>query len=206
MTWIKRMFLGPDADKSSLWLSRRETWAGDVKSNRIRMAGIAVFAANELVNFHLLHVVDLRFHVGSLLIIILWVMAAAFFRDALRRHLWPRAMPFLIPSVDLFLLTWLLFLADGPQSPLVSVYFLIIALSALRLDPAVALYTAGAAAFGYLSVLQFMKVQNPALLVPPHHAVIVTIAILFMGAIASHAAGRVLALIGELSRQPKDRP
>jgi hypothetical protein len=187
----------PQIAEPVLWLKRRETWAGDQKANRIRLAAVALFTVNELVNYHLLHVVDLRFHLGSLLIVGLWVAATALFSLMLREHIWPRAISYVIVSTDILLLTWLLLLADGPKSPLVVLYFLVIALSGVRVDPAVCLYTGGAAAFGYGAVLEFVKRQKPEFLVPPHHAVIVALALLLMGVVMAHLVGRALTLLNE---------
>jgi hypothetical protein len=178
-----------------LWLQRRETWAGDRKTNRIRLAAVGLFTVNELVNYHVLHVVDLRFHVASLLVVALWVLATALFAVLLREHILPRATSYVIVSTDVLLLTWLLFLGDGPRSPLVVLYFLVLALSAVRLDSAVCLFTAAAAALGYGAVLEFTKRQKPELLVPPYHAVIVALALLLMGIVMAHLVGRVLVLL-----------
>jgi hypothetical protein len=180
-----------------VWLQRRETWAGDRKANRIRLAAVAVFTVNELVNYHVLKVVDARFHYGSLLIIAIWVAATALFAVMLREHLWPRALSYVIVSTDVLLLTWLLLLGDGPKSPLVVLYFLVIALSGVRVDPRVCLFTAGAAMFGYGTVLQFMKMRQPDLLVPPYHAVIVALALLLMGVVMAHLVGRALTLLDQ---------
>lgn len=184
-----------------LWLKRRESWAGDWKANRIRLAAVSIFTANELVNYHVLHVVDLRFHIGSLLIVALWVVATALFTILLREHIWPRAVSYVIVSTDLLLLTWLLFLADGPRSPLVVLYFLIIALSGVRVDPAVCLFTGAAATLGYGAVLEFTKLQKPELLVPPTHAVIVALSLLLMGVIMAHLVGRALTLLNHAMTQ-----
>src|SRR5215472_17218803 len=155
----KSLLLGPQNPPEALvWLQRRQTWAGDVTANRIRLVALAIFTVNEFINYSVLHAVDKRFHTGSLLIIGLWFMCAAIFVWVLRHHYLPRSSPFLMASVDLLWMTWLLFLADGPKSPLIVIYFLIIALSGMRLNPSLSLYTGVAAVFGYLSVLQFVKV------------------------------------------------
>jgi len=178
-----------------LWLTRREAWAADRRSNAIRLGAVGVFTVNEFINYHVLHVVDLRFHVGSLLIVGIWVLSSILFTILLREHIWPRQISYVIMSTDVLLLTWLLLLADGPKSPLVVLYFLIIAMSGTRVDPRVCLFTAGAAAFGYGAVLQFTKLQRPEFLVPPYHAVIVALALLLTGVVMAHLVGRALSLL-----------
>jgi hypothetical protein len=187
----------PQIAEPVLWLKRRESWAGDLKANRIRLAAVALFTVNELINYHVLHVVDARFHYGSLLIIGLWVAATALFTIMLREHIWPRAISYVIVSTDVLLLTWLLLLGDGPKSPLVVLYFLVIALAGVRVDPLVCLYTAAASAFGYGAVLEFVKRQKPEFLVPVYHAVIVALALLLMGVVMAHLVGRALTLLNE---------
>jgi hypothetical protein len=125
------------------------------------------------------------------------VATSALFSLVLRAHLWPRRTPYLTAFADVLLLTWLLCLADGPRSPLVALYFLVVGLSAMRLDPAVCLFTGAAATIGYGAVLEFTKRQKPELLVPPYHAVIVALALLLLGAVMAHVAGRALALLDE---------
>jgi hypothetical protein len=187
----------PKIAEPVLWLKRRESWAGDRKANRIRLAALALFTINELVNYHVLQVVDRRFHLGSLLIIGIWGAATLLFSIMLRQHIWPRAVSYVIVSTDVLLLTWLLLLGDGPRSPLVVLYFLVIALAGMRVDPAVCLYTAAAATVGYGAVLEFVKRQKPELLVPPYHAVIVALSLLLMGVVMSHLVGRALTLLNE---------
>jgi hypothetical protein len=187
-----------------LWLTRREAWAADRRSNAIRLAAVGVFVINEFINYHLLKVVDLRFHVGSLLIAGIWVLSTGLFTILLREHIWPRAISYVIVSTDVLLLTWLLLLADGPKSPLLVLYFLVIALSGTRVDPKVCLYTAGAAALGYGAVLEFTKRQKPEFLVPPYHAVIVALALLLMGVVMAHLVGRALSLLAR-SREGQAR-
>jgi len=178
-----------------LWLKRREAWAADRRSNAIRLGAVGVFTVNEFINYHVLHVVDLRFHVGSLLIVGIWVLSTVLFGILLREHIWPRTISYVIMSTDVLLLTWLLCLADGPKSPLVVLYFLIIAMSGTRVDPRVCFFTAGAAAFGYAAVLQFTKQQKPEFLVPPYHAAIVVLALLLTGVVMAHLVGRALSLL-----------
>jgi hypothetical protein len=192
-----------DFPERVVWLKRRETWEGDQKANRVRLAVVGLFTLNELANYHVLHVVDLRFHVGSLLIVGLWLLATALFHVMLREHLLPRATSYIIVSTDILLLTWLLFLGDGPKSPLVALYFLVIALSGIRVDPSVCLYTGAAAAFGYGAVLEFTKRQRPELLVPPYHAVIVALALLVMGWIMAHLVSRALVLLQQAMETPE---
>ena len=192
------IFCGPTQPAENLvWLQRRETWEGDVKANRIRLGALAFFAVNECLNYYGFHIVDKRFHLGSLLIIGLWSLCAAIFGWMLRHHHMPRHSPFVMVSVDLLWLSWLLCLADGPKSPLVVIYFLIIALSGTRLNPRLCLFTAGVSILGYLSVLQFVKTQAPQLMVARSHETIIVMSLVLMGTVMAHLGSRVLTLLGK---------
>jgi hypothetical protein len=198
MNAIKRILFGVESlPDQLLWLRRKETWNGDVKANYMRFACLAIFTINEFLNYYVFHVVDKKFHIGSLLIVVIWLVATVDFHIVLKNHWIPQFSPYLIPSIDLFLLTWLLFLADGTRSPLVVLYFPVIALAAIRLNPSVVLYTAGAASFGYLSVWDFTKHQKPEFLVPCFHVVIFILGLWSTGIILSHLLGRFFALMLE---------
>jgi len=195
---LQKLLLGPENPPETLvWLQRRQTWAGDRTANRIRLVVLAIFAINECINYFALHVVDQRFHHGSLLIVAMWFLCAGIFAWMLRRHYLPRSSPYIMVSVDLLWITWLLFLADGPKSPLVGIYFLIIALTGMRLNPRVSFYSGIAAVVGYLSVLEFVKTKAPQFMIPRFQETIVMLSLLSMGIIMAHLGSRVLALFEE---------
>lgn len=196
MIGLKEMVLGASPRSPELlWLQRRETWNGDRKANFIRVCALAFFALNEFFNFHVLHIVDRNFHIGSLLVLFLWFLAALLFDVVLKNHWFPQGSSYLPPAMDALLLTWLLFLGDGPRSPLVAVYFLIIALSGLRLSPKIVRYTGAVCAVGFLAAWDFAKHQRPAFLVPGYHLVIVAVSLLLCAVIVSSLIERVFALL-----------
>jgi hypothetical protein len=193
---FREIFLGPaEASERLTWLQRKETWNGEAKANRIRMVALAIFGLNEILNYSVFHVVDWRFHVGSLLIVFIWFLFAAIFQWMLRHHFLPRSSSFLMASVDVSSMTWLLLFADGPKSPLVGIYFLIIALSGYRLNPPLTLYTSGASVFGYLVVLEFVKRHAPLFKIPRMHETLVVLCLLLMGMVMTHLVSRVLNLL-----------
>lgn len=196
MVGFKEIILGaPPRSPELLWLQRRETWNGDRKANFIRVCALAFFALNEFFNFHVLHIVDRRFHVGSLLVLFLWFLASILFDLVLKKHWFPTGSSYLPPAVDALLLTWLLFLGDGPRSPLVTVYFLIIALSGLRLSPKIVHYTGAVCAVGFLTSWDFAKHQRPEMLVPVYHLVIVVVSLVLCAFIVASLLRRVFALM-----------
>ncbi len=121
-------------------VGRWQEYAGEARTNLLRVLAIAIFYAIELVNYHGFEFgplqipagVDREFHVVATWLAVAWTMTALATLLLLRLHVFPAALKYFTTGSDLVLLTTLLMVADGPRSPLVTGYFLIIAASALR--------------------------------------------------------------------------
>lgn len=128
------------------WLivSRVQEFDGERRANFLRMVGVACFYTVELMNrygFDLgfieipaLADVDRPFHVAVTSLCVMWVALALGVELCLRNRIFPPALAYLSTAGDLFLLTAILCIADGPRSPLVVGYFLILAATGLRLN------------------------------------------------------------------------
>jgi len=193
---VSFQWLGLEAlPEKILWLQRRETWRGDVKGNNIRFIALILFTINELVNFHFFHIIEPRLHFLSLFVLLIWFVAAVDFHFILNRHWIPKWASYLMPTVDLLLLSWLLYFLDGPKSPLVSIYFLIIALAAIRFNPLVVLYTGLFACLSYGGIVFLSQSSNPQNMVPAYHSIILVLSLFLMGLIESHVVGRFYSLL-----------
>ena len=119
-------------------VGRWQEYAGEARTNLLRVLAIAIFYAIELVNYHGFEFgplqipagVDREFHVVATWLAVAWTMTALATLLLLRLHVFPAALKYFTTGSDLVLLTTLLMVADGPRSPLVTGYFLIIAASA----------------------------------------------------------------------------
>ena len=101
-----------------VWLQRCETWHADYETNYLRLVGLSLFTVLEFVNYSILHDVDHTFHVGAMMILVLWWAAAGLVHGMLARHYFPHLLGFLISTVDLLMLTaFILILGHGPRSP-----------------------------------------------------------------------------------------
>jgi len=178
-----------------LWLQRRQTWKGDVKGNKIRFIALIIFTINELANFHIFKIIEPRLHFLSLFVLLIWFIAAIDFHFMLNRHWIPKWAPYLMPTIDLILLTWLLYFLDGPKSPLISIHFLIIALAAIRFNAVVVLYTSIFSCLSYGCIAFLTHYWNPLNAVPGYHSIIVILSLFLMGIIEAHLVGRAYLLI-----------
>ncbi len=128
---------------------RLEAWAGEARVNLIRALALVVFYGH-----HLLHVYVLRddpaaggvFHAEVTAIVIAWTAAVFALYVCLSRRWVPPALKFVATFWDLVLVTALVIVSpEGPHSPLVLLYFVVVAASSLRLSlPLVYAATLGA--------------------------------------------------------------
>lgn len=157
----------PERDRAWYIVARWQEFEGEATANLLRILGIAAFYAVELLNYRGLRLgvlelprlesVDQRFHYAVTALAVAWSLTSLGVLVCLRRRVFPGAMKFVSTACDLMFLTAMLVLADGPRSPLVVGYFLIIAAATLRFSlPLMRFATAGAAG-GYLFVLGYAK-------------------------------------------------
>jgi hypothetical protein len=128
---------------------RLEAWAGEARVNLIRALALVVFYGH-----HLLHVYVLQddpgvagvFHAEVTAIVIAWTAAVFALYVCLSRRWVPPALKFVATFWDLLLVTALVIVSpEGPRSPLIFLYFVVVAASSLRLSlPLVYFTTLGA--------------------------------------------------------------
>jgi hypothetical protein len=136
---------------TSRWedVRRLEAWAGEVRVNLIRTVALVVFFAYHLIHVHFLDTAlrGSRFDAVVTVVVLAWALGVAMLHALLSRRLVPPALKYVATAWDLTMISVLL-LADskgGPHSPLVVLYFLVIAAAPLRLSlPLVYAATLGA--------------------------------------------------------------
>lgn len=154
-------------DRAWFIVARWQEFEGEATANLLRIIGIAAFYAVELANYHglrfgalelpKLESIDQRFHYAVTALAVAWSLVGLGVLVCLRRRVFPVALKFVSTACDLAFLTAILVIADGPRSPLVVGYFLVIVLSTLRYSlPLVRCATIGAMG-GYLFVLGYAK-------------------------------------------------
>jgi hypothetical protein len=117
---------------------RLESWAGEVRVNLIRAAALVAFYVHHLVNVYLIQDdPSLRgaFHAAVTTVVLAWAFVVLLLHVCLSRRYVPPALKYLSTGTDLFLITaMLMWTGDGPRSPLMLLFFLVIASAPLRLS------------------------------------------------------------------------
>lgn len=202
------------ADRQWYIVGRWQEYEGEGRANLLRIVGIAAFYGIELANYHGLHLgflnmpraadITREFHAAATALAVAWTMAALGVQLCLRRQIFPGALKFVSTGCDLLLLTSILMLANGPRSPLVAGYFLIIALATLRFNLPLVRFAAIGAMVGYLGVLghdKWYRVPRPETLVPRYHQLIVLLALGLTGILLGQVVRRGRQMAQEYARR-----
>lgn len=191
-------------DAVNLW----EEFEGEGRANLLRLIGITVFYVVELVNFYGLNlgifamprVVDRAFHLAVTLLVVAWSMLCVTVLYCRRQGILPFWLKFASTAVDLLLLTSLLALADGPRSPMVVAYFLLIALASLRFSLRLIWFATAGAMAGYLFLLGFARWgsipgwSKPDMTLPRYSQMIFLLALILTGIVLGQVIRRVRRL------------
>ncbi len=200
----------PAAERHWFIVGRWQEYEGEARANLLRVLGIALFYLVELIDYHGLHLGSLEmppvvgpgFHTAVTALTVAWVMVAL--GVFLCRHLqfFPASLKYLSTACDILFLTAILVVADGPRSPLVVGYFLVIALAGLRFNlPLIWFATAGVAG-GYLFLLGYARwFAGRDLRVPRYQQAIVLLALVLTGVILGQLVRRVRWLAEEYARR-----
>jgi hypothetical protein len=117
---------------------RLEAWAGEVRVNLIRVAALAAFYGYHLLNVYVLSddpFLRGPYHTAVTGIVLAWAAGALTLHACLTRRWVPPWLKYAATLMDLALLTALLAVGrEGPRSPLVLLYFLVVAAAPLRLS------------------------------------------------------------------------
>jgi len=193
-------------------VGRWQEFEGEARANLLRIIGIGAFYLVELVNYHGLNLgffkmpkvedIGPTFHHAVTALAVAWTMVALGVLLCLSQRFFPAAMKFVSTGCDVVLLTGILMVADGPRSPMVVGYFLLIALSMLRFNLLlVRLATVGSMA-GYLVLLGYARwFTERDLQIPRYHQIIVLLALALSGIVL----GQVIRRVRAVAKQYADR-
>ncbi|MCH8047413.1 MAG: hypothetical protein IID44_27255 [Planctomycetes bacterium] len=135
----------PSARDRPWYIAQRwQEYDAERRTNLLRIIGIGSLYLVHLMHYHGLRIgalqladegdVSRRFHVQVTLLAVIWTMLALGMLLTLQQRIFPRWLKLFSTAADLVLLTAILLIADGPKSPLVVGYFLVIVLATLRLS------------------------------------------------------------------------
>lgn len=179
-------------------VARWRAFDGESRANALRAVAVLLFYGVELLNRYGLHVgglslapvpgVDARLHGAITALAVTWAACAAGVVVLLRNRIFPRALPYLTTAVDVVLLTAMLSVADGPVSPLVVVYFPVLALATLRANVRLVRFATCLVAGGYLLLVLESAFYRHELRVPFYQALLFVLASVMLGAVLSRVA------------------
>ncbi|OGS11449.1 MAG: hypothetical protein A2234_04280 [Elusimicrobia bacterium RIFOXYA2_FULL_58_8] len=177
-------------------LFAEEEKSGEQKVNIIRLAAIAVFFADELLNYHVLHAVEPGIHARTLWTLVAWeTFALMAWHQVNLRGAYARWMKYVSTGVDVLFLTFIIIALEANSGPLISLYYLLIAHSALRYSRRAILAVTGLSAAGYAAVW-WSSFGNPRIpSVSTYAAGIHIIAMLVMGVIVSYVVKKMRGLV-----------
>ncbi|MFL5328327.1 MAG: hypothetical protein ACJ8C4_05390 [Gemmataceae bacterium] len=195
----------PAADRAWYIAGRREEYEGEGRANLLRIIGITAFYAIELINYYGLNlgvvqmpkVVDRSFHLAMTFLTVAWACLALAVLMCRLQGVFPRWLKFVSTGCDIVLLTTILTLAEGPRSPLVVIYFVIIALAALRFSLPLIWFATAGAGLGYLFLLGFARWGSVPgwpksdMSLPRHYQAIFLVALILCGVVLGQVIRRM---------------
>ncbi len=202
---------GGAGDRQWYVVGRWQEYAGEARANLLRIAGIGAFYVVELLNFYGLKLgplemppaVDLEFHQAVTALAVAWTMVALGTLLCLRLHFFPAWLKYVTTAADVVLLTTILAIADGPKSPLVVGYFLVIVLATLRFQLRLIWFATVGAMAGYLFLLGYARwyAEGRDLVVPRYYQLIMLLALALTGVVLGQVIRRVRAMAEEFLRR-----
>lgn len=182
----------PDWEIARRW----ESYGGELTVNLMRIIAVFIFYGIQLLNYHVFHVegVDAEFHAAMTAICVGWGCLALLVHLLLLRRVFPLALKYIVTAVDLTLVTGALLISDGPMSPLLVLYFLIMVASVLRFSHRLVAFTTVGCLTSYLVILGNARWYRPELRVERYRQLIFAVAVLLGGALLTFAVRRARQL------------
>ena len=178
-------------DRQWFIVGRWQEYEGEGRANLLRIAGVGLFYVIELVNYSI-GAVERPFHQVVTGLALAWALVGLGVLYCLGRHVFPASLKFVSTAADVVLLTAILMVADGPKSPLVVAYFLLIVLATLRFSPALIWFASVASILGYLSLVAYVRwFTVRSLAVAADRQAIVLLALALTGIVLGQVTRRV---------------
>lgn len=170
-------------------VQRIEGWTGESRVNMIRLAAVIGFYLN-----HLYHLGShgqaeglMRYHMLVTLLSFAGGVAAFELGRMLRARYFPPWMPYATMLWDTLLVTSIALLGNGPLSPVVLLYFIILAGSPLRLSRRFVVVTWCAVFAGYNFLLGHQLQYRPDVRVPHDEIHVVYLSMVFTALMAGQS-------------------
>lgn len=167
---------------------RMEGWAGELRVNLVRLVAIAAFYGHHLFNQVVLkQEFPPNYTLGVTAVSVAWTLGALGLHLALNQLWMPAALRFIAVGFDVVMVTALLVISDGPQSPLVMLLFLVIATAPLRLDLRLVWVATLLALLSYGIVCGHAKWKRPEWRVPRRQQIMIALGLGAAGLLAGQS-------------------
>ena len=208
----------PTHERQWFIVGRWQEYDGELRANFLRIVGIGAFYVVELLNYYglnlgFLHLEPVgenaKFHQVVTLLAAAWAMLALATLYCLRMRVFPAYLKFVTTGADIAFMTGLLMIADGPRSPLVIGYLLVIVLAALRLQLRLVWFATLGTMAGYLCLLGYVKwfdQRVPNLSVPRYYELIFLIGLALTGIALGQLIRRVRAMAEDFAKRIAAQP
>lgn len=190
-------------------VSRWQEFEGETRANLLRLVALASFYVIELINYYGLNLgpiqmervagVDRKFHLAMTAIVVAWAAISMGVTVCLRAKFFPAALKYVSTAGDALLLTCVLLIADGPKSPLLVCYFLVIVIAGLRFSLGLVWFASAASLLGYIVVIGNAAWYRQALRVPRYQELVIVIALALTGIFMGQIIRRVRKIASDFS-------
>ncbi|HUY32399.1 MAG TPA: serine/threonine-protein kinase [Pirellulales bacterium] len=186
-----------EARAAGVW-QRLRRWARREPALASRLGAFVPFYAVEAVNYWGLHLMDREFHYRATAILLVWVAASFVCQRWMRRPDWQGVVPFAWGAFDVLSLSLLLFIGDGPVSPLLIGFPLLVVGAGLWFRVRLVWFMTALTVLAYVSLVVHYHLSRPALKqdMPLNHDdyIYFVAGLIVMGTAVAYQVQRVRAL------------
>jgi hypothetical protein len=133
--------------------SRRQEFSGEIHAALLRSCLVVIFYSVQLIHYLSLPspgAAERYFHRSATYVSAAWLMISLTTFIALRSGFLPAFLKYVTTSLDLSLVTLLSWLGTGTRSPLIAVFFLVVALAVLRFRVGLVWFATVGSMIGYM--------------------------------------------------------
>jgi eukaryotic-like serine/threonine-protein kinase len=177
---------------SGIW-ERLRLWGRRQPALASHLVALAMCAAISDATFRLTHHMTLARHAGIIAVLAFWAVISGLCQWGLQQKRWGASTCFAWAGADAVLLTAVIYLAQGLNSPLIALYLALIALSGLWFRSAVVGSTTALSMLGYL-VLLCAGSARPSWHVQSSWHVLFFVAMAITGLVVAYLVHRVQTL------------
>jgi hypothetical protein len=196
-------------DRQWFIVGRWQEYEGESRANLLRTIAIGAFYIVELLRFYVFEKADaqqLLFHRQATMVAVAWTMAALGVFFCLRQKVFPAALKYASTACDILLLTALAALNDGPFSPLVLAYFLIVAMASLRFSLGLVWFSTIASMLGYWSLVGVEDMKTSRWFdgqhaVPPARQLVSLLSLALTGIVIGQVVRRVKGMASDYAQR-----